>query len=89
VIETSEAVESKSFWEQISQSMTINERRAIFKEIAKHLEIAVDEWGNIEDETKKQFSLDEAKAILKPYREIEISSGTPCLEAEFDEMGDS
>jgi hypothetical protein len=40
VIETSEAVESKSFWEQISQSMTINERRAIFKEIAEHLGIS-------------------------------------------------
>jgi hypothetical protein len=63
--------EPDRFWQQLSRDMTINERRAIFAKLAEHLGLAVHEWGNTDDGIKKQFSLDEAKAILAPYKKIE------------------
>lgn len=63
--------EPDPFWQQFSRDMTINERRAIFAKLAEHLGLAVDEWGNTDDGIKKQFSLDETKKILDPYKKIE------------------
>lgn len=65
-------IADSAFWQELGQAMTINERRAIFAKLAEHLGIAVDEWGNTDYEVKKQFSVDEAKAILEPYKKIPI-----------------
>lgn len=64
-------IADSAFWQELGRAMSIRERRAIFAKLAEHLGLAVDEWGNTDDGIKKQFSLDEAKKILEPYKKIE------------------
>jgi hypothetical protein len=71
IIEAPAKTREDRFWEQMSQAMTINERRVIFAKLAEHLGIDIDEQGNTDDGIKKRYGPDEAKEILEPYKEIE------------------
>jgi len=62
---------SSTFWEEMSKSLTLNERRAIFAKLATHLGIAVDDAGDTESGEGHRYSMEEAKKILEPYREVD------------------
>lgn len=66
-------IADSAFWQGLGRAMAINERREIFKKLAEHLGVPVDEQGNADiDREKHCYSLEEAKAILAPYRKIPL-----------------
>lgn len=66
-------IADSAFWQEPGRAMTINERREIFKKLAEHLGVSVDEQGNAEvDGERHCYSFEEAKAILGPYMSIPI-----------------
>jgi len=73
VIEAPAKPDPSEFWRNLSRDMTINERRAVFKKLSELIGVPVNEFGEVEQEgeIKHQWSFEEAKAILEPYKKFE------------------